>query len=883
VFGRYLGPAEVERLTETTRLSLEVRGFDDAKAPADFQEARLNLTAEEGVVVRPLSKQVVAGYARVDDIYGRPVLLLRVDMPRTIYQQGQYTMRFFLLFFLASGLVFIAVAMLLLEGSVLSRLARLSSAVSSLGETGDLSRRIAMPGRDEVSGVAGTINRMLGVLEQLQAERIQSDEALRRRLDFEKTISDTSARFVGIFDLDGAINASLADIGRLSGASRAYLFLLSGDRATMDNTHEWCAEGVSPQIDNPKGLSVEAFSWWVTKLRNGEIIHVPDVSRMPSEARAEREILESQGIKSLLVLPVNIRGELVGFIGFDNVREAKRWEDDDLAVLWVSSHIVGNALERVRAEDVLKAHAQRMEALHQVSQAVAGSLDLQAVSALALSAALKALDLDAGVIRYLDGQRQELVLLSHQGLSGELAREIEGVPRLRLGQSLAGRVAQSGNLTVMNDLPEDARALFPSAERAGFRTYVGVPLKAKDRVVGVLTAFDRVGHSFTPDQLGVLISTGNMVGMAISNAHLFEWVETGKKEWEMTFDSMSDGVAILSLDYSILRANEGLAMMLGTTPKDLVGRHCYEAVHGLDAPLAECPVTRCMAVGRRCDLECPDPRQSGRWLHMRGEPVTNDRGEVVSTVCTIRDITELKRAQEEMANLDRAKTEFISAASHDLRTPLSSLKASVDLLRGSDRETMGADSYSRLLANMARSVERLERLVSDLTDIVALRSATLKLNLDQVDPAEVVASATGVVSSLMQSKGQTLETKVERDLPLVTVDRHRLEQVLVNLLSNANKFSPHGATVSVTVRRDDSQLLFSITDTGTGIPEEEWEKVFEPFYRGASEATRRAPGSGIGLSIAKHLVELHGGRIWVESRAGKGSSFLFTLPIEGPL
>lgn len=184
-------------------------------------------------------------------------------------------------------------------------------------------------------------------------ERRLADVAIRRRLEFEKTISNISSRFVGIYNTDDAINASLADMGRLSGTSRAYVFLLSEDGKTMDNTHEWCAESVSPQIDNLKGLPVEKFAWWMDKLVKNEIIKIEDVSKMPEEAKTERETLEAQEIKSLLVLPLNIAGKLCGFIGFDNVVKTGSWSDDDLALLRIVSEIIGNALERKKAEESL--------------------------------------------------------------------------------------------------------------------------------------------------------------------------------------------------------------------------------------------------------------------------------------------------------------------------------------------------------------------------------------------------------------------------------------------------------------------------------------------------------------------------------------------------
>ncbi len=191
----------------------------------------------------------------------------------------------------------------------------------------------------------------------------KAGEALKSRLEFEKTIANISSRFVEDSNVDKSINAALGDMGTLNGASRAYLFIFSKDETYMDNTHEWCADGVTPQIDNLRNLTTEMFPWWMHKLRNGEVIHITDVSKMPEEAKTEKEILESQDIKSLLVIPLISADKLAGFIGFDNVKETGEWGKDDLALLRTSSELIGNVLERKRAEDELKSSREQLRNL----------------------------------------------------------------------------------------------------------------------------------------------------------------------------------------------------------------------------------------------------------------------------------------------------------------------------------------------------------------------------------------------------------------------------------------------------------------------------------------------------------------------------------------
>jgi PAS domain S-box-containing protein len=211
----------------------------------------------------------------------------------------------------------------------------------------------------------------LGASNEMKKDKLNSEgpqqiprseqQAIERHALIEGTIAAISSRFVGLEDIDEAINSSLADMGRISGASRAYLFLFDEAAKTMTNTHEWCAPGVSPQIAGMQKMAMSTFPWWVNKIRDGQTIHLPDVALMPPEAKAEREIFDRQEIRSLLGLPVLKEGRPAGFVGFDNTAETREWSEDEIALLRVAAEIIGAALERRRAEEALRESKQRTE------------------------------------------------------------------------------------------------------------------------------------------------------------------------------------------------------------------------------------------------------------------------------------------------------------------------------------------------------------------------------------------------------------------------------------------------------------------------------------------------------------------------------------------
>jgi signal transduction histidine kinase len=224
--------------------------------------------------------------------------------------------------------------------------------ISPIGTKQNLNGHLLILHDDTERVKAEIESRDRAILETELNERKWAAEAIQHRLELEETIAKVSSRFVGISDVDQAINDSLADIGKLSRASRAYLFILKAE-ANMINTHNWFAAGVAQQSNRLQEISGEKFPQWMEQLRRGEAIHVADVSKMAAEAKAEKEMLLSQNIKSALVLPLLTRGVLTGFIGFDNVNETGDWDENNLAVLRVSAEIIGNALERKEATDQL--------------------------------------------------------------------------------------------------------------------------------------------------------------------------------------------------------------------------------------------------------------------------------------------------------------------------------------------------------------------------------------------------------------------------------------------------------------------------------------------------------------------------------------------------
>jgi len=243
---------------------------------------------------------------------------------------------------------------------------------------------------------------------------------------------------------------------------------------------------------------------------------------------------------------------------------------------------------------------------------------------------------------------------------------------------------------------------------------------------------------------------------------------------------------------------------------------------------------------------------------------------------------ELETANERLKELDRLKSNFVSNVSHELRTPLTAIKGAVDLLL---REVLGPvnENQTHHLSRVRSNTQHLAGLINDLLDLAKIEEGKVELKGVRVSVAGLLHEVMETVKPLAAEKLVLLEVKVPEPSVLVWADRDKVTQVLMNLIGNAIKFTLSGGTVAVSTANDcKGWVRVSIRDAVPGIPMSEQEKIFEKLYQVTQDGSPKPKGTGLGLAISKSLVELHGGRIWVESEEGRGSTFSFTLPVSGP-
>ena len=326
---------------------------------------------------------------------------------------------------------------------------------------------------------------------------------------------------------------------------------------------------------------------------------------------------------------------------------------------------------------------------------------------------------------------------------------------------------------------------------------------------------------------------------------------------------MTDGVIIADADGQIILINLAAERMFKTQSEDAINRSVATVLrHHQWIDLWK----QCSKTGSEKSTILELPHQ-GLFVQGIALPLRDALPEHV--LMLFRDLTRIRR-------LETVRRDFISNISHELRTPLASLKSLVETLRNGAIDNPPA--AHRFLYHMETEVDALTHMVSELLELTRIESGQVHLNLKSVSPRKLLVKARERLS--VQAERNQLDVKISchKKLPRVLADKPRMGQVLVNLLHNAIKFTPPNGHITLSARQQGDVILFCVQDTGQGIPVEDLTRVFERFYK--TDPARSGGGTGLGLAVARHLVEAHGGEIWVESTEQQGSKFCFTLPID---
>jgi signal transduction histidine kinase len=522
-----------------------------------------------------------------------------------------------------------------------------------------------------------------------------------------------------------------------------------------------------------------------------------------------------------------------------------------------------------------RSRSAELAALTSIAAQVNCTQDLDEILTGALETTLNVVGVDAGEVFLIDQDSGELTLHAQQGLSETFLAEETS---FGAGECLCGLSVRSREPVVAEDIAAHPARSRPACLREGFRSLLCLPLRARDEVLGVLNVQSRSTRQFNAEDEELLSAIGNQIGVAIANAQLIDDAEQRRATLDSVMNSLVDGLVLLDNRGRIAYCNPRAGKMLDLSRRALAGRPIQDLDASIakrlsDASASTTPLQAALADPDNLPvvelaLSLPAPRT----LQGRFFLIQDGGGHNLGMGLLLRDIT---RERE----VDAMKSQLLSTVSHELRTPLASIKGFATTLLRQDVE-WDETNRREFLSIIDEESDRLSELISNLLDMSRIEAGTLRIELEPTDLAPIIHETAEAFR--VQTHRHTFQVDLPGVLPPVLADPRRTRQVLRNLVDNAVKYSPDGGDIGISASAGPEAVQVVVSDQGLGIEAQYLEHIFDRFYQVDSASTRAVGGSGLGLSICKAILDAHGGRIWVESEVGLGTSFYFTLPIAGP-
>ncbi|NTW00179.1 MAG: response regulator [Oscillochloris sp.] len=506
-----------------------------------------------------------------------------------------------------------------------------------------------------------------------------------------------------------------------------------------------------------------------------------------------------------------------------------------------------------------------------------------------LTQILTVLNLAGGAILLYNEQSEDLELAAVSAGPGADAYDGE-VGALwqpsQLPRSVAEARAAASHGQVLISTINDNTPMAAVLHDLGVFQLINVPLLAGGWLTGVLQVITMPATPISEQHVQILHILARQTAVAIENARLFAQTRNDQERTSAVVDATNDAILMLDERRRTMIINRRARFFFGLSERELqekdldqlevIFNRIFEEASRFQSWLRQL----LRSATERAVEEFRIIRPETRLLQCFSAPVMDVNDRYLGRILVFRDIT---RERE----VERMKSDFVSNVSHELRTPLTSIQGALQLVLGPARSgrpgmTDGLSQRARdLLTISLNNTERLIRLINDLLDIAKIEQGRIQLRREALTPEDLCRSAAAEMSAFANNRGITIDIDIQPALPKVVADGDRSAQILVNLLSNAIKFSVSGQRVLLSVCQEGSAACFAVRDWGRGIAGEDQSRLFQKFQQIDSSATRDVGGTGLGLAISKALVEEQGGRIWLDSTPGKGSTFSFTLPIVG--
>jgi len=768
-------------------------------------------------------------------------------------------------------------------------------------------------------------------------DRAQVVNSLEQRVRELNTFSQISQGVNFTVDIDDLLELIYAQTVRLIDLTHFYITLYEDNLGELYHAFFIEDDNRHPENENRRWrIGNDLFS---EVIRSTQTFCIADYTEALDQYGAS-SVVEDKKLRAWMGVPLIAGSRTIGVLSAGSIEPGKRFSDEQVKILTDIGLLAANSLDKARLFRETNERARQLAALNDItSQIVAAEKDVDRLLQVITESATDILGAEAGsLLLTSDDESGDLEFKVAVGGGGQ---NLIGT-RVKAGVGLVGEVAATSRTVIVNDVGIDKRWGGEVAKEGVFHTnsVLAVPLITQNRVIGVLEVLNKkTTGGFSADDTRLLVAFAAQAAVAIENARLFQMTDLQLSQRVRELETMErmDVELNRSLDLrriaeltvrSAMEISAATAGLLGVVVGDpkvlfIVFREGYgDDDHPMGAegdryPLELGIVSRVMRT--RQPEVVPDVRIDPNYVpSLRGAlsqitlPLIS--AGAVNAVLVLEtnqqprlrlaDMPFLQRLAEhasvaivnaqlydEVERANQSKSEFVSFVAHELKNPLASIQGYSDLLI---KGALGEVTAPQL--NFLRTVHsnalRMNTIVSDLNDVTKLQTNNLRLTMGKVDFKDVVEDTVRPLQNMISDKGQQLVVDIAPDLPLLHADSTRLIQVLTNLVSNAHKYSPPDGQISIRAFVDDMlqdkrgqlvdpQVHITVTDQGIGMSKADVAKLFTPYFRSENPLAQEQPGTGLGLTITRGIIDGHGGMIWVESQLNIGTTFHFTCPMMG--
>ena len=702
-------------------------------------------------------------------------------------------------------------------------------------------------------------------------------------------------------NLDEVLERVVERAAALTGADRSSIWLLEPDGERLVPVALYGMSPLFTAVWKRNSLLLREERLSLEALTTGSPVVVFDAAR---DARTVKEAVAFFDDKSILVVPLTSHAQAIGTLFINHVKSHHIYTDRDIQVTQGIASQAAIAIESARlSQRSREMSVELLASFRRIGEALAAGLDLTATLQTIVTLATEMVHARAG-LGALVGEAGELSVQATYGDDADLIAASAGA------RLVAGRVVATGLPVSLDDVPiaqADGRAI----GRSSAWSSIAVPMRLRGVILGVLSVFYSTNDRLSEQAVDILGSFANHAALAIENAGLFAALraqvtelsdavaqnatlygalEQEKERLLAVIQNSSDAIYMVDAEHRVVTFNPAAEALIGCAAEDVVGRssvlfancQCQHETqpsgggqHEADAALVgrPCPVVGVLRTGRSipyietsittCQHEVKEVAASYSYV-----PAAGNAGPFVLVIG--RDITRLRE-------VERLKSDFVSVVSHELRTPLAVIKGYAATLLN-PQVIVDRERELRFIKGINDASDRLTRLIDNVLSVSRFESGRFKLNLQSCDLRDTILK---VANTFRQASHRHQIIVSGLDAPLgLRADRDQMEQVLSNLVSNAIKYSPDGGEIRLSGRATANGVEIAVADQGIGIAESQLATVFDKFYRADSRTSRSVTGVGLGLYICRTVVEAHGGRIWVESEVGSGSTFRILIPRE---